>query len=337
MPRVTISDIARAAGVSQTAVSFAFNSPSRLSPATVSRILAVANELGYAPNPLSRGLVAGRTGMLGVVVPQSLDTIYANPFFATLFRGIGSICDEHNLGLLTLSPHNHSLEQSIARAPVDGFIIVGLNEQHHEVMPLRKRSIPFVIVDGDAETAPSVNSEDEISAYASAAHLLKQGHREVMILAFETPERHLDNIFYGVGARRTWGYQRAFAEYDLAWPGGAFLPTIGSIEGGARRFAAAWDDGHRPTAVLAASDVIALGVLQAARQRGLHIPGDLEVIGYDDIPLAALACPALSTVHQPIVEKGRRAAELLVAALNGDRGAEQLMLESQLILRETTR
>lgn len=337
MPKVTISDVARAAGVSQTAVSFAFNSPSRLSPATVSRILAVAGDLGYAPNPLSRGLVAGRTGMLGVIVPQSLDMIYANPFFATLFRGIGRICDEHNLGLLTLSPHNHSLEQSIARAPVDGLIIVGLNEQHHEVMPLRKRSIPFVIVDGDAETVPSVNSEDETSAYDSAAHLLKQGHREVMILAFETPDRHLDKTFYGVGARRTWGYQRAFAEYDLAWPERAFLPTAGSIEGGARRFATAWDEGHRPTAVLTASDVIALGVLQAARQRGIQIPGDLELIGYDDIPLAALSCPALSTVRQPIIEKGRLAADLLVAALNDEPGTEQIVLTSELILRETTR
>ncbi|HEX6289496.1 MAG TPA: substrate-binding domain-containing protein [Herpetosiphonaceae bacterium] len=275
--------------------------------------------------------------MLGVIVPQSMDSTFANPFFATLLRGIGSICDEQNLGLLTLSPYDNSLEPSIARAPVDGFIIVGLNERHHEVLPLRKRSIPFVIVDGDAETVASVNSDDEESTYAAAAYLLRRGHREVLILAFETPHRHLDNIFYGVGARRTWGYQRAFADYGVAWRESWLLPTPGSVEGSEQRFAAAWDDGYRPTAVLAASDVVALGVLRAARQRGLGIPEDLEVIGYDDIPLAALACPALSTVRQPIVEKGRRAAELLVAALKDGAGAERIVLGTELILRETTR
>ncbi len=337
MPRATINDIARQAGVSPTAVSFAFNSPARLSTTTVERILAVARDMGYMPNPLSRGLVAGHVGVLGLIVPQALREIFANPFFATLQQGIGSVCDEHNLGLLTLSPQNNSLELAIARAPVDGFIIVGLNEQHHEVLPLRKRGIPFVIVDGDAEIAQSVNSADEESAYAAAAHLLEQGHREVLILAFDMPHRHLDNIFYGVGARRTWGYQRAFANYGVEWRDSWFLPTQGSVEGGAQRFAQALDEGYRPTAILTASDLIALGVLRAARQRGIQIPNDLEVIGYDDIPVAELVSPALSTVRQPIMEKGRIAGELLVAALSGDTGAERVVLAAELILRETTR
>ena len=130
MPRVTINDIARVAGVSPTAVSFAFNSPSRLSSSTADRILAVARELGYMPNPLSRGLVAGHVGVIGVLVPQRMDAIFANPFYAALLQGIGTICDEHDLGLLTLSPQDNSLELAIARSPVDGFVIVGLNEQH---------------------------------------------------------------------------------------------------------------------------------------------------------------------------------------------------------------
>lgn len=337
MPRATINDIARQAGVSPTAVSFAFNNPSRLNATTVERILAVARDMGYVPNPLSRGLVAGHVGVLGLIVPQAMGEIFANPFFATLQQGIGSVCDEHNLGLLTLSPQNNSLELAIARAPVDGFIIVGLNEQHHEVLPLRKRGIPYVIVDGDAELAQSVNSADEESTYAAAAHLLQHGHRDVLILAFDTPHRHLDNIFYGVGARRTWGYQRAFADYGVAWRNSWLLPTLGTIDGGAQRFAQALDEGYRPTAILTASDVIAIGVLQAARQRGIQIPRDLELIGYDDIPLAKLVCPALSTVHQPIMEKGRVAGERLVAALRGDTRGEQVVLGAELILRETTR
>lgn len=270
-------------------------------------------------------------------MPQALVAIFANPFFASFLQGVGSVCDDHGLTLLAIPPLDGSLDGAIARAPVDGLIIVGLNEHHHEVAPLLKRGVPFVIVDGDAEAAPSVNIDDEGGAYAAAAHLLAHGQVDVLILTFETPYTHLDNVYYGVGGRRLRGYQRAFMDYRVTWRDNWLLPSLSTMEGGEQSFNAAWDAGLRPTAVLAVSDVMAIGAVKAALQRGLRIPEDLEVIGFDDIPLAEMIRPALSTVRQPIVEKGRVAAELLVAALEGNRPPERVLLPTKLVLRETTR
>ncbi|MDT8305821.1 MAG: LacI family DNA-binding transcriptional regulator [Anaerolineae bacterium] len=335
--RVTIVEVARKAGVSPTAVSFAFNKPHRLNGDTTERILQAARELGYAPNPHARALLSQRIGVIGVLVPQSLYAIYANPFFATFLQGIGSVCDDQDLALLTVSPLDGSLERAIASAPVDGFIIVGLNEHHHEVAPLHKRRVPFVIVDGDAETVPSVNIDDESGAYAAAAHLLANGHRNILILTFETPLEHLEDIFYGVGGRRVHGYQRAFADYGVPWRDDRLVPTLTSFEGGEQSFLNAWEAGTRPGAVLAVSDAMALGVVKAAAQLGLNIPRDLEVIGFDDVPLAALTNPALSTVHQPVYRKGEIAIELLVATLEANVEPKSVVLPTELILRATTR
>src|SRR5260221_9701844 len=153
---IRIADVARQAGVSATAVSFAFNSPDRLNAQTVSRILEVARQLGYTPNPHARALLTKSVGVIGVVVPQSIPTIFANPFFPNLYEGIGQVCQDNGLALLTVSPVDGSLSKAVADAPVDGFIVVGLNEDHAELEMLVKRHVPFVIVDGDANHMPSV-------------------------------------------------------------------------------------------------------------------------------------------------------------------------------------
>ncbi|MCW5853194.1 MAG: LacI family DNA-binding transcriptional regulator [Anaerolineae bacterium] len=336
MKRATISDVAKRVGVSPTAVSFAFNNPSQLNAATVEQILAAARELGYAPNPHARALLSRRTGVLGVIVPQSLFAIYANPYFATFLQGIGSLCDDQALGLLTVSPLEGSLTSAIARAPVDGFIIVGLNENHDEVAPLRKRGIPVVIVDGHAHTTTSVNVDDEDGAYAAARHLLSHGHPHLTILTFE-PVPLLEAHKASVGANRLQGYRRAVQEAGLEWAAQLVEPSISGVEDGEHCFLFLWEQGQRPTAVLCMSDAVAIGVVRAALQLGLRVPDDLEVIGFDDIPAANLITPSLSTVHQPIFEKGRTAAELLVARLEGDTPAETVVLATELVLRGTTR
>ncbi len=336
--RVTIADVARRAGVSPTAVSFAFHKPDQLSAETAERIMAAVRELGYAPSPFARALMSRQVGVLGVLVPQGIGTIFENPFFAAFLQGVGTACAEQDRSMLVVgSPVDGALEDVIARAPVDGFIIVGLNEGYREIEPLRRRGVPFVIVDGDADTAPSVNVDDEGGASLAAAHLLAGGHREVLVLTFETPYGHLDDPLHGVGGRRLRGYQRAFRDYGVPWRDEWLVPSVASIEGGAEGFTSAWQAGLRPTAVLAVSDVIAVGTLTAAARLGVGVPGDLEVVGFDDVPIAALTCPPLSTVRQPIVEKGRVAAELLIDAL-ADRGsADRIVLPAELVLRGTTR
>ena len=342
MKRINIADVAQKAGVSPTAVSFAFNKPEQLNSETVNRIRMTAIEMGYMPNPMARALIAQRSGIIGVMLPQPLSTVLANPYFHTFLQGISSMCDEQALSLMTLSPMNGSLDQAIARSPVDGFIIVGYNEAHHEVSLLRKRGIQYVLVDGDATCAPSVNIDDEQGAYLAAKYLIDKGHRDILILMLDTAFGHADEELHGVAMRRMRGYRRAFDEVGVVWRDEWVLPSVSSMSGGHQNFDAAYEQGLRPTALLAAADAIAIGAIQAAIRRGMKVPQDLEIIGYDDSVLASLVQPGLSTVHQPIFEKGRVALELLIGEWENaatritDVSAKQVWLPTHLVLRGTT-
>lgn len=336
--KVRIEDVAAAAGVSPTAVSFAFNSPARLNAATVQRILKVADELGYAPNPHARALLARSVGVIGILTPQSLPSIFANPFYAAFHEGVGQVCEAHNLSLLTISV-SQSLSAAAANAPVDGIIIVGLNEQHPEIEVLLRRKMPFVIVDGDSVVAPCINVDDEMGAFQAASHLLDAGHRDILTLTFELDysAAHTDKV-YGVGQRRLAGFRRAFTQAGVPWDDDFLIPTPSSVESGAEAFRALWSAGRRPTALLSMADIMAIGVLEAAAELGVRVPDDLSVIGFDDIPQAKWTNPPLTTVHQPILEKGEQAAQMLLALIANELPSpSRLMLPAELVIRASTR
>src|SRR5436190_17724027 len=181
--RVTITEVAEAAGVSKTAVSFAFNNPERLGQATLERVLRVAHDLGYTPHPAARTLSMRRSGTIGVLIPQRLSTVFANPFVGELIQGLGDLCEEHDLTVLLVPPLDGSLEGAIRQASVDGFISLGLSPDDHALETLERIGIPTVLVDSDASpTHPAVNVDDEGGAEAAAQHLLDPGHRELAII-----------------------------------------------------------------------------------------------------------------------------------------------------------
>lgn len=336
--RVTIHQVAKEAGVSPTAVSFAFNNPEQVGESTVRRILEVARQLGYFPNPIARAMISQRTGAIGLLVPMSISACFKSPFIPPFLQGIGSVCDAHSLSIQVISPYEGSLEEATRRAPVDGYIVLGLNEDHEEIEPLRQRQVHFVIVDGDARTVSEINVDDEGGAYSAASYLLRKGHQDILILTFEQPAAiHKNNVFFGVGGRRLAGYRRAYQEFGQQIRLEQLVQAQTSIDGGAAAFRSAWEAGRRPTALLAMSDAFALGAIAEARKLGVQVPADLEVIGFDDIPLSALSQPALSTVHQPIVLKGQRATELLVETLEEVHPPSKIKLDTHLILRDSTR
>jgi len=336
--RATILDVAQKAGVSITSVSFAFNNPDQIGVETAERIRQIAKEIGYAPNAIARAMISRSTGVIGILVPMTISSSFSNPFIPEFMTGIGEICDRHSLGALIVSPFEGSLLQATQRAPVDGFIVLGLNENHVEIEPLRHRNVPFVIVDGESETVSQVNVDDEGGAFASADYLLQKGHRNIMMMTFQKPDpAHYEDVFYGVGGRRLKGYQRGFEQNGLEFNFGMMVQSLTSIEGGREAFTAAWQSGFHPSAVLAVSDAMAIGVMEAAQDLGLKVPDDLEVIGFDDINLARVTRPALSTVHQPILEKGTLAATLLYDAITGNGHQEKVVLPTRLELRGSTR
>jgi DNA-binding LacI/PurR family transcriptional regulator len=337
--RTRIADVAREAGVSKTAVSFAFNKPEQLNPSTTTRILAVASALGYRPHPVARMLAQRRTMSIGIVTPQALSTTFANSYFGQFSEGVALVAEEGGYGLTFISPDRGSLASALDRATVDGLIVVGLTSDHVELRRIRAAGIPIVQVDSTAlPDVPSIRVDDERGAYEAAAHVLDLGHRDVALLVIAPPAPYPPRHEHGVGPDRLRGYIRAFRDRGLDFPEGRRRAAPSTIDGGRRAFAAVWGSGIRPTAVIAMSDAIAIGVLSAARSLEVRIPADVSIVGFDDIDVAAHTDPPLTTVHQPIRRKGEAAMRMLLGLVeDGDHAvSEASPLETHLIVRGST-
>jgi DNA-binding LacI/PurR family transcriptional regulator len=333
--KVTITHIAKEAGVSKTAVSFAFNDPSQLAPATVTHIHEVAERLGYTPDPIARSMTTRRTNALGLLLPQDLATAMSNPFYAEFIRGVGAVCGHAGLTLMLVPPLWGSMLKAIPSATVDGFVVVGLEVDRGEVQQLRRRHMPFVMVDGDApEDIPSVNVDDRGGARAAMELVLAQGHRRIAILRLESWHRRPED-YTGTLARRLAGYRDALEAQGrtLDDPDIRCLETGSTREGGHAAFHQLWQRDWRPTAIVAMSDIAAIGAIEAAQCVGVRLPDELSVVGFDDLPEARYVQPGLTTVRQPVEQKARLAAEVLVAALADDERVVHHTLPTELVVR----
>ncbi len=333
MSRVTIADVASAAGVSKTAVSFAFNNPDRLAQATLERVLGVAHDLGYTPHPAARALSTRRSGSIGVLIPQRLSAVFANPFLSELIQGLGEICEQHDLTLLLVPPLDGSLESAIRNASVDGFISLGLGPDDHALEVLDGLGIPTVLIDSEATGAhPVVNVDDRGGAEAAANHLLQLGHRRLAIIVL--PPARSQMTYTPTASRRLAGYQAAIEAAGAPAP---LTITAGiSVAAGTRAFESLPSGRQRPTGLLAMSDMAAIGVLNAAQAKGASVPTDLSVVGFDDLPMSAWTNPPLTTVRQPIVEKGRIAARILIERMNGRGVDSPAPLKTSLVVHGST-
>jgi DNA-binding LacI/PurR family transcriptional regulator len=337
--RPRIADVAREAGVSKTAVSFAFNSPDRLAPETAERIRVVAEQLGYTPHPVARMLSQRETRTIGVLTPQALSVIFSNPFFGAFSEGVAIAAEEHGYALTFISPLHGSLSRAMGRATVDGVVAIGLSHDHPEVEQIRRAGVPIVFVDSAAlPEHGSIDVDDSGGARAAAEHVIELGHRDVLIVGVEppAPSRSMDPD--GVTGRRLRGYRGAFEAIGIDVPDERVVVGPASIEGGIAAIADAWQVGLRPSAVLVMSDAMAIGVMCGLRDLGLSIPGDVSVVGFDDIDLAQHVDPPLTTVHQPIRRKGEEAVRLLLTVVQRRDLAkpEHRRLDTRLVIRGST-
>ena len=218
-PRVRIADVAREAGVSKAAVSFAFNKPDRLSTETASRIRDVAARMGYRPHPVARMLSAGQTTTIGILSPQALGQVFANPFFALFAEGVASVTEEHGFGLLFISPLHGSLARALERATVDGIVAIGLDERHPEMGSIRLAGLPAVVVDAPAWPGHrAILVDDEGGARQAAEHLLGLGHRDILVMGVEPAVG--EDADEGVAGRRLAGYRSALCGAGVDLPRG---------------------------------------------------------------------------------------------------------------------
>jgi DNA-binding LacI/PurR family transcriptional regulator len=337
--RTRIADVAREAGVSKTAVSFAFNSPDRLRPETATRIRKVADTLGYRPHPVARMLTQRQTMTIGVVTPQALSVIFSNPFFGAFAEGVALAAEESGYGLHFISPLHGSLANAVGRATVDGVVAMGLSETHPEVEQLRRAGLPLVLVDSTAlPDLPSVDIDDEGGAAAAADHLIGLGHRDFLIIGVEPPLSGGELDPEGVTVRRLRGYRSSFAAAGLELGDDRVHFGPATIDAGIATFDRAWELGQRPTAVLAMSDAMAIGALLAIRDHHLTVPDDVSVVGFDDIDLAPHIDPPLTTIHRPMRRKGEEAVRLLLSGVQRQENGrpQHRRLETRLIIRGST-
>ncbi|MGO8695184.1 MAG: LacI family DNA-binding transcriptional regulator [Rectinemataceae bacterium] len=338
--RLTIKDIAQRAGVSKTTVSFALNDPSRISVETYKRVMGIVEELGYVPDPVARTLTTKRRGTLGLLLPQPITEAFRNPYLCEIIRGIGEVCEPRELSLTVLPPLKGRIIEAARRASVDGIITIGVGPDHEVVELIHNRHIPFVTIDGQAsEATVNIGIDDEEAGFVLMRHIIELGHRRIAVLALR-PEtiNPPESRFSLVRDRRLAGFARALdrSALSLESPGISVVPVESSVEGGAAAVASILaSPGPAPTAIVAMADVVALGAYDACRKLGRAIPADLSVSGFDDIPMAAMVSPPLTTVRQPGREKGQAAASLVIDLLEGKEAAHRC-LRAELLARAST-
>lgn len=268
--KITMQDIADAARVSKSAVSFAYNTPDRLSSETVEHIFSVAKELGYVRNPVAYMLRTQKTNSLGLLLPQQLGRVLENPYYSEFIQGIGQICEREGLTLLLVPPLRNSMLKAIPYAAVDGFIVTGLEEDRGEVEALMQQGKPFVIVDSEVHSqAPSINIDETRAMKELTEHLISLGHRNFVVISPESGNDDGYLSWHGTIRRRIDGVISALEENGIA----PLVDKKNVIEvpctrtGGEEAFAQIKQNNSVfPTAFICFSDVIAFGVMDAARQ-----------------------------------------------------------------------
>jgi DNA-binding LacI/PurR family transcriptional regulator len=345
--KITLKALAKRLGVAASTVSNAYNRPDQLSEALRKKILETAKQLGYSgPDPMAANLRRGRAGAIGVVYPHPLSYTFTDPVAAPTIQGIAEEAERAGYGLLLVGGSEDPLEAAplVAKATVDGFVLQNFDKNDSLLEVILSRNLPVVFVESlTREGFPSITVDDEEGARAAAQHLLSLGHRRFGIVALETTHQtregimdkeRQEGIVHVPTKNRLRGYRRAVEATGLVWEKSAVVYETADNwkEDGYKGAAALLEHSLRPTALLAMSDQLALGVLRYASDNGLEIPKQLSIVGFDDAPLASQTTPTLTTVRQPYIEKGRLAGQLLIAQLKGEK-VESVMLPTELVVR----
>jgi LacI family transcriptional regulator len=327
--RVTMADVAREAGVSLMTVSRVINDKDGVSAATRRRVWAIVERLDYRPSGIARGLATQRTGTLGLVVPD-----VANPFFADVARGVEHVAHAEGYNVFLCNTEEDprrelAVLQSLEEKRVDGVVLCSSRLGEEELRASLARHPATVLVNRRLEGERVVGAvllDDAAGGRLVVGHLLEGGHRAVGLLA-GPPASHS-------GRQRAQGYRAALAAAGLL-PRPAWQVSCGANVDAGQRAARDLLAGHPElTALFCYNDLVAVGALQACTDLGLRVPDDVAVTGFDDIRLAALVTPPLTTCRVPRYDLGARATRLLLDRVAGRReSAEEVVLELALVTR----
>ncbi|SHE62287.1 LacI family transcriptional regulator, repressor for deo operon, udp, cdd, tsx, nupC, and nupG [Ferrithrix thermotolerans DSM 19514] len=329
--RVSIFDVARAAGVGVATVSRVLNSSPRVSPTTRARVEAAIEELGYHPSRLASGLSKGRQDMIAVLVP-----FITRPSVVSRLEGVIEVLDKSGYGttlysVASLSQRDRHLEYLMDRHASVGVIVISIPLSREHIASFRANGVQLSLIDTAGEDVPHVVVDDRVGGALAGMHLIGLGHRRIGFIGDED----LSGLGFASSYKRLTGLEDALVSFGRSLD--RELIRLGPH--GATTAKEMADDllrlGNPPTAIFAASDTQALGVLRSAQANGLKVPDDLAVIGFDNLEVASIF--NLSTIAQPLFESGVEGAQRLLCQLEG-REVEQVkkVLRLELHARATT-
>lgn len=309
--KTTIRDVAKAAKLSVTSVSRFLNGDIVLPRTSASRIERAVRELSYQPNRLARNLSLGQSKMVGLIIPD-----ISNPFFARLACAVEEVAFEAGYGVLLCNTQNDrsrelSYLQLLSGRQLDGIVFLTSHAGDPELAEILRRNRNVVLIDEDVAgiSAPRIFCENRNGGYLATRHLLENGHRQIAFIG--GPKNLLST------QERFTGFKSALAEHRLKPVANLIRFGPYTSDFGREAALAFFDSPKRPTAIFASSDYVALGVLNAAHRSGLKIPDALSLIGFDDMPLAELLQPPLTTIRQSAWELGAEGTRVLLKVIAG--------------------
>jgi LacI family transcriptional regulator len=308
------------------------NDHPNVNPETRERVLQVVADTGFRPDPIARSLSSRRAGIIGLVIPLAIQSLFEDPFFARLMQGISQGCNRYDYTLSLFLLHTPEVEAKLyprisRRQLLDGVIVTAARNGDPLIPQLLASQVPFVLHGRHEDPRASfVEVDNANGAYMAVTHLVRLGRRRIGLitgpsgsLAAEDRKRGFLNALLE---------RRVPVDEDLIIHGD--FTENGSYESMQRLLP------HQPDAVFAASDTMALGALRALRNAGKRVPEEVAVVGFDDMPQAATANPPLTTVRQPIQEAGALAVEMLIDILkNGAEPPRRVILPTELVIRDS--
>ena len=329
---LTLEDIARISGFSRSTVSRVVNSDPNVGERTRKRVQEVIQALSFQPNMAARGLAAGKTRVLGLVIPVGISSIFSDPYFPLVIQGVSSACNlrGYSIMLWLAEPQfeRKTISQIIYNGLIDGVIVLSMLTDDPLIDRLSESNRPFMTI-GRHPTNQKINYvdvENRSGAYQGVSYAIETGHRRVACIG--GPRNTIS------GQDRYQGYLEALQDH-----GRPVLPEL-IVEGDYSDAGGYQAMTHllplKPDAVFAASDAMALAAIRAIQDAGLRVPEDIAAVGFDDIPSAAISKPPLTTVRQPIVQTGKIVAETLIDMIeHPDPQPHRILLPIELVIRSS--
>ena len=331
---VTLKDIAEKAGVTTATVSMVINNKPNISEGTKKKVLSIARELNYHPNVIARGLATKRSNAIGVIVPN-----LASGFIMRIMEGIKNTLRNANYTVILFDAIGQGVDEQrliqrvIYEGRVDGAIVITASSTDDELMLFRREKMPCILVARHSDLVDSIYVNNRIGSYEAVKYLLEKGHKNIGIITIKRRNLNIDE--------RMDGYRDALQEKGLSFdPARVYEVTSDSILDGAyiaNKILSIGSGGERPTAIFSpVGDMTAIGMIKEFKKRGLRIPEDIAVVGYDDVPAAEVVEPALTTVRQPKLEMGDLAINLIIDKIEkGDDVLVHRELPAKFIIRES--